>query len=180
MRYHDAELSALKKGDLGFSQQREAIYARTPDQEVMEAEELKLPAMTLREAIAGSEGIPLSDEEMQERVRNWRIFLDYIFQGGISNPWAAFKNLLAVVRRVNPSYLDGVSQTELGILLNETRAAPSAREIRVVEGLLKRWGVAGFHLLGGTKSETARERCAEAQRGNQNRRLGKKQKYKLN
>lgn len=119
----------------------------------------------------------LDDEEIQARLEAWEVFCSYVFQGGaIRNPWLAFKHFLAAVRRASPSYLNGISQTELALILKETKASPSAREKKVVEEIMKRFKMLGYHLLGDTKSETTRARCSKAQRGNGNRRKAKRGK----
>lgn len=111
----------------------------------------------------------------RERVRTLKALLNYLWSGARS-PWCVMKNVLAVTRRVKPLLIKGVSQTEVAWLLDETRAAVHAREKRTVEELLQRWGVKGFKLFGGTKSEAAREKYRDVQKGNCNRRGGKKLK----
>jgi hypothetical protein len=111
-----------------------------------------------------------TDELMEARLDAWEAFISYIFQGGRVNPWQALKNLLAAVRRVRPELLQGISATQLGLILGETKAAVSAREIRQVEDIMKRWGVMGYQGFGGAKSETARAASAKAAKGNRNRR----------
>lgn len=143
----------------------QTIQNRTPLDELMEAEEV------------GQDEVTLSAEEYHDLVTKARVaafsaLLDYIwFQ--TRSPWCAMKRLLAITRKISPNKIRGMSATEVGELLNETRAATSAREIRVVEGYLKRWGVLGFQGLGGNKSMETRRRCAAAQLGNSNRK-GKK------
>jgi hypothetical protein len=132
---------------------------------------------SLRRALTETaEGDCLNYDDRAARLEDWKVFLRFVFQDGIADPWAAFKNLLAIVRRTSPEYLDGLTATQIGILLDETKAAPSAREIRRLEPLLKRWDVRGFHLLGGTKSDEARRKYSQVQKGNTNRRNGSSRK----
>ena len=128
--------------------------------------------VSLRDALHTEHGSALSPEMEAWRVRNWHALNRYVFQDGIANPWQAFKNFLAVVRRTNPEYVESVSATTMGMLLGETRAACSAREIRIFEEQMKQWGVLGFHGLGGTKPESARLKFKQAARGNDNRKRG--------
>lgn len=116
----------------------------------------------------------LDEAEMEARAEAFAVLCRFSFEGGrIRNPWLAFKNFLAVVRRAAPEMLSSISQTELAILLGETKASPSAREKKILEGLMRKFGMLGTHLLGGTKSEEARRKYAQAQRGNRNRRKAK-------
>jgi hypothetical protein len=116
----------------------------------------------------------LDESEMEARLDAFVVLCRFCFEGGrIRNPWLAFKNFLAVVRRACPEMLDSISQTELALLLGETKASPSAREKKILEGLMKKFGMLGTHLLGGTKSDAARRKYSAAQRGNTNRRKGK-------
>ncbi len=87
------------------------------------------------------------------------------------NPWQAFKRFLAMTRRVNASLLNGISQTEVGMILGEGRAAVSARE-KFIERFLKSCGAKGFLGTGGVKSASSIPVFADAQRGNHNRRSG--------
>lgn len=88
------------------------------------------------------------------------------------------KIALAFLRRAKPDFLHdlGDSQAAIGRKYNEQRATVSAREIRVVEDPLTAAGVKGVHLLGGTKSDSHRAACAEAQMGNTNRADGEARK----
>jgi hypothetical protein len=116
----------------------------------------------------------LDEAEMEARSEAFAVLCRFCFEGGrIRNPWLAFKNFLAVVRRAAPEMLNSISQTELGLLLGETKASPSAREKKILEGLMKKFGMLGTHLLGGTKSDGARRKYSAAQRGNRNRRKSK-------
>lgn len=130
--------------------------------------------MTLGQALQWDRDRELDAHEQQARLDALEVLLDYVWQEGLVDPWQGFKRLVAMTRRVKPSYLRGMTQTEVGIVLRETKAAPSAREKRVVEGILRRFKMLGYHLLGDTKSEETRRRCGEAQKGNTNRRGGRR------
>ncbi len=135
--------------------------------------------VSMREVLTGIEGEEdeLDDGDMHARVRALKAFLRYCFQDGrISNPWLAFKSFLAITRRIMPEYVAGISATEMALLLGETKAAVSTREIKTVYPLLEKWGVLGFHGLGGGKSEAARKKYRQAARGNTNRRKTIKRK----
>lgn len=115
----------------------------------------------------------IAAEISEVRLLTLRAFLRFLWQGS-RNPWDAFKNLLAATRLCSSELLCGVSQTEVGELLGETRAATSAREGRTVIELMRKWGVKGFLVEGALKPESAREKYREAQRGNRNRAGGKR------
>jgi hypothetical protein len=126
----------------------------------------------IRQGVRGE----LTPEQQAQRLDDWNVFCRFVFQDGIKSPWGAFKNFLAVIRRVNPGLLGDVTATELAQVLGETKAATSAREIAFFEDACKRLGVSGFHGLGGTKSEKARRRSRKAAEGNTNRRTGTRKK----
>lgn len=155
--------------------------SRLAEWEGCESEEvMSLPYMPLAHALAKQDGREgeTSAEEMENRVRDWEVFLSYVFQDGYANPWEGFKNFLAAVRRISPQYLGGMTGAEVAAILGEEKASESARGIRFLEDKLKQWNVLGSHGLGATKSETARENCAKAQKGNTNRRTGSRRKKK--
>ncbi|MFK5923250.1 MAG: hypothetical protein QM496_13820 [Verrucomicrobiota bacterium] len=118
-------------------------------------------------------GKELNEYDMGVRVETFNALLRYVCQDGHANIWLAFKNFLAVTRRAKPEFLNGISKADLAVLLGEKRASTCDREIRVVEKLLKMWGVKGYQLLGGNKTEETRLRCARSAMGNRNRRGGK-------
>ena len=150
---------------------REVVTLTTPADAAMAREER--PYLSLQEALSPRVklgGDFATDEEMEIRLEAWEAFLSYIFQGGRVNPWQGLKNLIAAVRKVRPELLNGMTATDVGIILGETKAAVSAREIARVEGQLKRWGVRGYQCLGGSKTESARQSFAKSAKGNTNRR----------
>lgn len=157
----------------------QAMKPRTDPKPETRTETMSAQEISLRDALTMEYGRRLTEDQVADRTLSWHAMNRYVFQDGIANPWQAFQNLLAVVRRVSPEYLGSLSQTDLAILMTNDprkRAQFSAREIRVVEEQMRKWGVTGFHALGGTKSETAREAYARAQKGNTNRRDGTERK----
>lgn len=121
-------------------------------------------------------GSELSSEDEHARRQALEVLIEYVMQSGLANLGGAFKNFLAMVRRIKPGALEGITQTDLALILGERKATTSAREITRVERVAKRMGVQGFHFLGGTKPEATRKRSAEAARGNTNRRDGTRKK----
>lgn len=124
------------------------------------------------------EEIVLTRAELQERLRKAKVsgllaFLRYVWFGA-PNLWEALKRLLAITRKTRADMIKGMTATQVAWMLGETRAATSAREIRVVEQYLRDWGVLGFQGTGGAKSMEARAKYAEAQKGNKNRANGRK------
>jgi hypothetical protein len=163
---------ARSRGDGAAVDRAEARYEAAMDAYLaFETETEAPPAETvrsLRDLL--SSGDP---DEIAIKIEGWREVLDFIFQGKTLNLWAAFKNFCAFVRRVDPERCSRVSQKTFAWLFGETRAATSAREKRVAEDGARELGVAGFHLLGGTKTDEARRKYSVAQMGNHNRRKGK-------
>jgi Xaa-Pro aminopeptidase len=121
-------------------------------------------------------GAELSSEDAFARRQALEALIAYVTQAGVANLGGAFKNFLAMVRRIKPEALEGITQADLALILGEKRATTSAREIARVEVLAQRMGVKGFHFLGGTKPESTRARSAEAARGNSNRKTGTRRK----
>jgi len=134
--------------------------------------DVDLDYFPLSDALVWGRRGDLNPDQRAQRLEDWNVFCRFVFQDGIKNPWGAFKNFLAVVRRVNPALLGEISATELALVLGETKAATSAREIAFFEDACKRLGVSGFHGLGGTKTDKARRKSRLAAKGNTNRRTG--------
>lgn len=111
------------------------------------------------------------------RLRYFRQFLDYQV-AGCRSVEDVMRKTLAFARRFRPAALIefGLSMSDVGRRLGESRAKVHAREKRLVEKPLKQSGAKGFHALGGQRSEEHRERCRKAQQGNTNRRDGEKRK----
>lgn len=105
-----------------------------------------------------------------------RSMISYIWHDA-GSPWEMMKRCLAITRRYQRNKLRGISMTEVSLLLNETRAAPSARERDVHDELLIRWGVRAPKAAdAGLKSVSACQKSRRAAMGNHNRRDGKKQR----
>lgn len=131
------------------------------------------PADDLEEAEAAEQG-----QSVRElRLRYFRQFLDYQV-AGCRSVEDVMRKTLAFARRFRPEALRefGLSMSEVGRRLGESRAKVHAREKRLVETPLKRAGARGYHGLGGQRSEQHREKCRAAQKGNTNRRRGEKRK----
>jgi hypothetical protein len=124
-------------------------------------------------------GEELSPEDAFHRRDALEALFRYICQDGASNLGGCFKNFLALVRKIRPQALDGISQQDLAIMLDETKAAVSAREIRRVEKIAAANGVKGVLFLGGSKGMETRERCRQSARGNTNRATGAERKRRL-
>ncbi len=108
------------------------------------------------------------DSEIHEvRLITVRTFLRYLWEGA-RNPWDAAKKLLAATRLAAKQLIRGISQTEVALILGETKAATRARE-KKQEELLERWGAKATHFEGAQKSPSARATYSRVQRGNRNR-----------
>jgi hypothetical protein len=121
-------------------------------------------------------GDDLSPEDAFHRRDALEALFRYICQDGAANLGGCFKNFLALVRKIRPQALDGISQHDLAVMLDETKAAVSAREIRRVEEVARAQGVKGVLFLGGSKGMETRARCAESAKGNTNRADGAERK----
>lgn len=122
--------------------------------------------MTLAEAIGNHEEI----SAQQLRLSHYRTFCRFIAQGAEKRDLQSLvRNFLAMVRRIMPELLDGISQVEMGRMLGEKKQATQAREARVVEDFQKRRGVSAYKGLGKTAGEEPRARMAAAAKGNKNR-----------
>lgn len=116
----------------------------------------------------------IGEEIQQCRVNTVRGMLRYLWHGGL-NPWEAMKRLLGMTREVACHLIGGVTQTEVALILDETKAATSAREGQL-EALLKKWGVRGFRLVGGKKTDEAKAIYRQVQKGNRSRAKGQRRK----
>lgn len=117
----------------------------------------------------------LKDMLHKARLAGLNAFLRYVWFGA-TNLWEAMKRLLAITRKNRNDLIRGMSATQVAWMLQETKAATSAREIRVVETYLRSWGVLGYQGTGGSKSRSARDAYSKAQQGNDNRKRGQARK----
>lgn len=156
--------AAIERAEARYEAAMDAYLAFETESESPQAETTR----SLRDLLTGGD-----PDEIAIKMEGWREMLGFIFQGKKLDLWAAFKNFVAFVRRVDPERCSRVSQKTFAWFFGETRAATSAREKRVAEEGAKELGISGFHLLGGTKSDEARRKYSEAQMGNHNRRKGK-------
>lgn len=165
-------LSALLEGEVEEKSASEAVVDRAA-RRVAErvAEEVDVDEEMLVPLFRSA----MEDEIMEVRLITVRTMLRYLWQDSKS-PWDAMKTLLAVTRLAASTLICGASQTDVAFLLRETKGATRAREKRKVEELLKQWGVQGFHLEGGQKTESAREIYRQVQMGNRNRAKDKTKK----
>jgi hypothetical protein len=89
------------------------------------------------------------------------------------------KRVVTTMQATMPGLIEkhfGLSLTSVGGRMGEGRATTQARKKRVVEKTLRLAGMKGFKGLGGARSDQHRERCAEAQKGNQSRAKGEARK----
>ena len=52
-----------------------------------------------RLSLAGALGVGLEAARQAQRLEDFEVFLSYLAQGTIADPWDMFKNLLALLRR---------------------------------------------------------------------------------
>lgn len=119
--------------------------------------------------------VEFDDQKRRVRLATFQAMLQYIWHKAL-NPWDAMKAVLAVTRRVRADLLQGISASEVGLLLQEKRATTSAREMRLVVELMERWGVKGVLGTGGAKSVSSRKTFAKKATGNGSRKTGETRK----
>lgn len=100
-------------------------------------------------------------------VRAMRNVFAYVMADG-PEPLKAMKRFYALCKAYYPDLLRDMSDEQMATLFRETRAAVSARRMRMVTKKLEAAGFKGTHVRC-QKSEAARRRFSAAQRGNQNR-----------
>lgn len=105
------------------------------------------------------------------RVDTLQTLTRFVWQGA-RTPWMAVKNFLAVVRGVMPAIMGGIGVRQMAVVLNETPASTSARE-KKLHAIAEEWGITGAR-ISGVKTEEACDSYAAAQKGNRNRKGGKK------
>lgn len=110
-------------------------------------------------------------------VRAVRAVMDFLWSGGPSLIEAS-KRLYVITRHVSPQHIGFMNQSDVAVMLNETRAATQAREERVWEKFLEGQGFLGTRTRL-KKSNGARAVYAEKAKGNSNRVGGKKAKRKF-
>lgn len=193
------ERYAITDHDSRFAGRKEVADGRTPLTAILagEPEEREASAAVVvraaarvaervAEAMERAHGISIDEELLADFVRaeidaelhevriiTLRTMLRYLWQDA-KNPWDAMKRLLAATRLCAKQLIRGVSQSQMAWILGETKAATQAREKRVVEGIMRAWGVKGFHFEGAQKSEAARATYSRVQQGNRNRSGGAK------
>lgn len=105
-------------------------------------------------------------------VEAWRAFLEILFATG-PRPDRVMKRLFALVWAVNRERLANMSQTDLALMMKETRAATQLRIRLLYTDFLKSRGFRGTRVPG-QKSETASRISAAKAKGNTNRKSGRK------
>jgi hypothetical protein len=121
---------------------------------------------------------PIDEEDATVvRSRTLRLMMDFIWAEG-PLPLKAFKRLIHITYNIAPARLYHMNQTQLARILNETRAAFSARDMRVWEEFLEDQGFFGTRHHG-KKGNEARKRYAKDKKGNNSRKGGKRQARKF-
>ena len=102
-----------------------------------------------------------------------------LFCRGARNVQEVAKRVVTTMQSTMPGLLEehfGISLTSIGGRMGEGRQTTQARKKRLVETTLKSAGMKGFKGLGGARSDQHRERCKQAQQGNQSRAKGELRK----
>lgn len=108
------------------------------------------------------------EEELRIKGETVMRFLMFIFQDG-PHPGCTMRLLYLLTQRLKPELLLNMSGAELADMFGETRAAWSARQIRMFNGYLRARGARAVKGRN-QKSDTASASYALAARGNTNRR----------
>jgi len=121
------------------------------------------------------------DESLEIEVREAKLLtfqnlMDFIWADG-PNPIAALKRLFVITRMGSPGHLGYMSQSDVAVLMNETRAATQSREERVWEKFLEQRGFVGTRAAL-KKGDAARATYREIQQGNVCRKGGEKARKK--
>jgi len=114
----------------------------------------------------------LPEEELEIWMEAWRGFLAVLWAEGPS-PEKALKRLVSLTWAVSREHLANMSQTDLGLLTHETKAAWCHRIKLVYSDYLRSRGFRGSRVPG-QKSETATQIYARAARNNTSRKRGRK------
>lgn len=123
------------------------------------------------------------DDEEEWEIRDARMdvfrrLMDFIWADG-ANPLNALKRLLVLTRCGSPTHLAWMDQTDVAKLLNETRAATSAREIALWQNFIVAKGFFKGSKRPLMKSERAKKVYAAKAAGNVNRKGGKRARKKF-
>lgn len=123
------------------------------------------------------------NEEEGWEVREARLdvfsrLMDFIWADG-QNPLNALKRLLVLTRCGSPTHIAWMEQNDVAKMLNETRAATSAREIKLWQKLIVEAGFFKGSKRPLMKSVGAKLVYAAAAAGNVNRRGGKRARKKF-
>lgn len=111
-------------------------------------------------------------EIRQARIDSFQRLMDFIWADG-PNPIHALRRLMVITRCGSPQHLMMMNQTEVAVLLNETRAATSDRELEDWQAFMRDRGFFGAKrpLM---KGERAKKKYAAVAKGNHNRIGGKR------
>lgn len=120
---------------------------------------------------------PEEDSTDQQKVRDeaFRKLLGYFFEDG-PHPGVVMRRVYATAWALAPEMIGHMSQRDLAKLFDETPAAVSWRVKKMFDGYLAAAGMRGR--LAGQKSDSARASYSRAQRGNKNRKCGKRRRNK--
>lgn len=124
-------------------------------------------ALTPFDEMARREQEQHDDEERRIREEAHSEWLSWLFEGG-PDPERVCKRLFSYARTYRPDLVLNMSMEQIAALFGQGRAAEHARAKKDLEGTLKKAGYRNTRLPTG-KSQSAREKCAIAQKGNRHR-----------
>lgn len=115
-----------------------------------------------------------SDEELHAvRLDVFQRLMDFLWAEG-PNPLHMMRRAFVLTRCGSPAHLVYMNQTDVSVIMNETRAATSARELKLWRAFLIERGFFGGTKRPLMKGQKARLAYKEAAQGNHNREGGKK------
>ena len=117
-------------------------------------------------------------ETRQARLQTFAKIMDFVWKDGVT-PWLAFKNFCVLSRCGSPGHVVHVEQVEMAVLLNEGRAATSAREQALWQEFLIKAGCFKGSKRPLMKSAESKGKYAKAQAGNVCRKGGKRARRKF-
>lgn len=149
--------------------------SRVINGEAATAHSLAMVDTRSRELIEEAMGMALDDLILGLRNDALQALLDWLFGSKVGpSPRQVLKRLYAFVRVISPDHVWRMSQSDVGALFGETRAATCEREKRELEEFFRLWSQTKWTANRGGKTAAAREKYSQQKKGNHCRKGGKK------
>lgn len=127
----------------------------------------RIEALTSFDEMQASEKAEHSEEELRIRAEGISDWWAWCWEGAL-DPQRAFRRFLSVTRLYRPDLVANINIRQAGEIFGQTGAAQSVVERELVQ---KSYAKAGYNMVHvpGQKSESARAKMAQAQKGNKHR-----------